>query len=721
MVEIISGIYQIKNLINNNFYVGSSCHIKRRWWTHVNKLNNNVHHCQHLQNAWNKYGKENFVFEILDEIDEVDLLLVEQVYLDKFWDGGINCYNSAKVSDRPDADLNKLPIKQLDSCTNEIIKIWPSAADVQKELGFRDTGIYACCKGRSYSSFGYRWQYQDDELSVQSKDYEFLGKGSYLKRKVSQFSLDNKLIKEYNSIAEASRETDIKASGISYCCLGTRDTAGGFKFSYNSETKVVKDNNENFQCKLCFIVCNNLRSLASHLQTVHEIKSIDYTIKCIYGGAQPTCLNCGKETRYTTFSFKRYCKECSYVAESEAGKIGGSIKTNWNKGLTKKTDKRIAQQALNMMGEKNHFFNKTHSMNVKKDLSTEKLLSEEEFLLRTKERDDIICLSLYSDYIKRQQEYLLFLCKKCNKTQLKTLMAWERKSQCDDCFPKGISKPQIDVLNFVKSLGFVDAQPSERSIIDPKELDVYVPSKSFAIEYNGLYWHSEARHDNKNSHVEKLNLCEEKSISLIHVFSDEWENKQEICKSIISHKLGASKVKIFARKTKIKSIDKLMEKEWFNKTHISGYARSVASWGLFYEGKLVTVISVRRPFQQNTWGKNTLEIARYSCELNTSVVGGLGKLMKEVINYAKNNSYEKILTYADLRYGVGNGYKKVGFTFNNRTTLNWWWTNGTRRIDRFQIKAKDGVPEKEMAIKFPNGPWYKIYGCGNAVYIMDTT
>jgi group I intron endonuclease len=62
-------IYQIKNVVNNKIYVGSTQKEKfsRRKSEHLSELKHNKHKNQHLQNAWNKYGEETFIFEILEE------------------------------------------------------------------------------------------------------------------------------------------------------------------------------------------------------------------------------------------------------------------------------------------------------------------------------------------------------------------------------------------------------------------------------------------------------------------------------------------------------------------------------------------------------------------------------------------------------------------------------------------------------------------------------
>lgn len=80
----IIGIYSITNCKNGKLYIGSSNNIYRRWREHKNMLHNNKHHSEHLQRAWNKYGEETFLFEIIEECDENILLEREQYYIDLY-------------------------------------------------------------------------------------------------------------------------------------------------------------------------------------------------------------------------------------------------------------------------------------------------------------------------------------------------------------------------------------------------------------------------------------------------------------------------------------------------------------------------------------------------------------------------------------------------------------------------------------------------------------
>lgn len=81
------GIYKIRNILNDKVYIGSSIHIKRRLSEHKCWLRKNTHDNDYLQKAWNKYGENNFVFEIV-ELLENKLQLEER---ETYW---INHFNS---------------------------------------------------------------------------------------------------------------------------------------------------------------------------------------------------------------------------------------------------------------------------------------------------------------------------------------------------------------------------------------------------------------------------------------------------------------------------------------------------------------------------------------------------------------------------------------------------------------------------------------------------
>lgn len=78
-----SGIYQIRCNPTGKVYIGSSCRIEKRWREHELHLIAGTHVNPHLQSAWNKHGKDQFEFSVLEECDKSQIRLREQDILDK--------------------------------------------------------------------------------------------------------------------------------------------------------------------------------------------------------------------------------------------------------------------------------------------------------------------------------------------------------------------------------------------------------------------------------------------------------------------------------------------------------------------------------------------------------------------------------------------------------------------------------------------------------------
>jgi group I intron endonuclease len=83
-------IYMIKNISTDKVYIGSSIHgLTKRKRCHITNLKKNKHHSIKLQRAWNKYGEDSFIFEIVETCSNENILLQEQYYIDKY-----NSYSS---------------------------------------------------------------------------------------------------------------------------------------------------------------------------------------------------------------------------------------------------------------------------------------------------------------------------------------------------------------------------------------------------------------------------------------------------------------------------------------------------------------------------------------------------------------------------------------------------------------------------------------------------
>ena len=96
------GIYQIRNLVNNKIYIGSSNNLyRRKVYNHLYKLRLDKHDNIYLQNSYNYHGEQNFIFEVIEFVEnEGELLEHEQYWLDKFYSKDF-CYNINPKADKP--------------------------------------------------------------------------------------------------------------------------------------------------------------------------------------------------------------------------------------------------------------------------------------------------------------------------------------------------------------------------------------------------------------------------------------------------------------------------------------------------------------------------------------------------------------------------------------------------------------------------------------------
>ena len=195
-----------------------------------------------------------------------------------------------------------------------------------------------------------------------------------------------------------------------------------------------------------------------------------------------------------------------------------------------------------------------------------------------------------------------------------------------------------------------------------------MPEHNLAIEFNDIFWHSEINGKNKDYHLNKTLNCNKKQITLVHIFENEWNNKQEIVKSKLCHLLKLNKQKYYSRKCTIKEINAKTEKRWFKQTHLQEYRPSTICYGLYTkDNELISAMS----FTKSRYNKKyQWELLRFSSKLYTSVVGAAGKLFSYFI---KQNDPDSIISYCDRRWSSGNMYKQIGFNFNNYSKPNYFY------------------------------------------------
>ena len=377
--------------------------------------------------------------------------------------------------------------------------------------------------------------------------------------------------------------------------------------------------------------------------------------------------------------------------------------TPWAKGHTKATDERIATMAINVsrtMTQKE----------VRERLDSLKRLSDEEILRRLSGVPGARLVGGLEEYRSGKDRCLQIECSSCGGIQKKSLIE-AMTGRCGTCSPGG-SQAQVEIDRYVRSCGF-DTCISSRDVIPPYEIDTHIPKLNLGIEYNGLYFHSTI-FKNKKYHSQKTEMCAKVNTTLIHIFEDEWRDRQEIVKSMISHRLGVDQRKIGARKCHVTSISKGDRKKFFETNHIDGDVKSSYCVALVTDtGEIMACMSLRRPLHKK-YG-TSLEVARFCTSLYTSVPGALGRLTRWALDKAKEDGYQGLITYVDTRHGTGKGYKASGWTQTGTTPDRFWWTDGRHRIDRFKIRADKTASLSESDVAAEHGV-VKIWGCPNLIF-----
>jgi hypothetical protein len=87
-------IYKITNLINGEFYIGSSTNLYKRYYTHLNDMRNQRKTCVRLNRAVNKYGEDNFKFQIIARCPMEYVIRLEQWFISNSYPQ----YNIAKIA-----------------------------------------------------------------------------------------------------------------------------------------------------------------------------------------------------------------------------------------------------------------------------------------------------------------------------------------------------------------------------------------------------------------------------------------------------------------------------------------------------------------------------------------------------------------------------------------------------------------------------------------------
>ena len=283
------------------------------------------------------------------------------------------------------------------------------------------------------------------------------------------------------------------------------------------------------------------------------------------------------------------------------------------------------------------------------------------------------------------------------------------------------SSQEKEIVSFIKGLGF-ECSPN-RKILHGKELDIFIPDKSLAIEFNGNLWHSEKFGKSKSYHLDKLNECNENGINLIQIFEDEYENHKDIVLSKIKHILGVDDnfCKIPGRKCTVQEIYKNDAEKFLNENHIQGFSNATVYLGAIFEGKIIGVMTF---INENDGNWNLTRFA----SLNGYICQGVASKMFKY--FVKNYEPSCVRSFADRRWTIqkeNNLYTKLGFELDEILKPEYRYYNP--QVDKFKRFHKFGF-RKELLHKRYNLPitmtelemtrelgYYRIWDCGLFKYV----
>jgi len=212
------GVYKITNKINGKMYIGGSTNVESRRIDHFKPYRINKLKHLPLYEAMIKFGRENFEFEILEEVTKEELGNKEEYYINKYnaVDDGYNVISTAHVMH--DEEFSKA---NADRLRERNLKNW-------QDPEYRE---HITNSSREYQK----------TVPYEKRLNAIKGLNKYtnsIKKKVYQYDKQGNFIAEFNGTREAERQTGVNAQSISKVALGQRKTAGGFVWKYPQEKSV---------------------------------------------------------------------------------------------------------------------------------------------------------------------------------------------------------------------------------------------------------------------------------------------------------------------------------------------------------------------------------------------------------------------------------------------------------------------------------------------------
>jgi len=215
-----------------------------------------------------------------------------------------------------------------------------------------------------------------------------------------------------------------------------------------------------------------------------------------------------------------------------------------------------------------------------------------------------------------------------------------------------------------------------------------------------------------------------RGIHLIHLWQDYWVAKQDIVRSRIAA-LSGSSIRIMARQTKVRRIPKDVMSGFFSANHMQSFVDARYNYGLFFNDQLVAAasFSAGRKVKRNENTIRSFELLRYANLLHHCVTGGLGKL---IARFIKEVNPDDIMTYADLDWASGKGYKTLNFVQTAVTPPLSFWIHPDEMIRYYLHRLPKKLTNEflmqdkytDMNDFLKDKGYVMIYNAGNLKYLL---
>lgn len=282
------------------------------------------------------------------------------------------------------------------------------------------------------------------------------------------------------------------------------------------------------------------------------------------------------------------------------------------------------------------------------------------------------------------------------------------------------SKGEEELRQYIESLGFNTTKYVIGKGANRFELDIYIPEKSLAVEFNGVYYHAVngINRRTRNYHFNKNVAAYEEGIELIQIWEDQWNKQKDILKDIIAARLGVVKgERIYARNCEIRDVSTKDYREFCMQNHVQGYRSATVKLGLYHNNALVQIASFNkaRRYSPSSNREYQWEWVRGCISSNNKVIGGTSKLLSHFI---KTYNPDNILCYSDWNLFSGKGYEESGFTFEGFTGPDKFYITISSRLDRIN---RNPYAYKAYKALIDSGKLFECYGCGSKKFVWYKT